>query len=163
MWDLVPVAVVSLPRKKTQNVFAEAVRAYLFGLDLACVGIGRSALEVLLRELHEVRCWSKKVSAAYPVSPWARTDLEALRVKARTAGAEEPDGKRGGVKKDSEGVNLFWCAEDLFAASALDEQEAAAAHEIRVAGNAAIHAGIASGPTALATLRHLRTVLGVFG
>lgn len=162
VWDLVPVGLLSLPRKETQEVFGEAVRAYLLGLDLACVGIGRSALEVLTRELHETECWERKISAAFPVSIWAREDLERRRAEAREKGNSEPSGKRGRVKKDPERVSLAWCIEDLAAAGVLEDPEAAAAHEIRLAGNNAVHRGEASCVVALDVLKHLRTVLKVF-
>jgi hypothetical protein len=162
VWDLVPIGLLSLPRKETQEVFGEAVRAYLFGLDLACVGIARAALEVLTRELHETECWERKVFAAFPVSAWARDDLERRRREAREAEKDERSGKRGRVKKDPERVSLFWCIEDLAAAGVLEDPEAAAAHEIRVAGNDAVHRGEASCIVALDVLKHLRTVLKVF-
>ena len=162
VWDLVPVGLLSLPRKVTQEVFGEAVRAYLLGLDLACIGITRAALEVFTRELHDTKCWETEVFALRHLSRWAQTDLAQRRAKARDEDKREPKDARGKIPDEAEFISLKWQIEDLFAARVYGQPEAAAAHKIRVAGNNAVHRGEASCIVALDVLKHLRTVLKVF-
>jgi len=139
-FDLLPKAARALPGDRTTRVLQQAALAYQFGLDIAAIGLSRAAVESLAAERDD-----RSALASTPQSLWAKVNFSAGNRK----------GKKGRIR-----MSLDWRIEDLFlGADSFGEEQAAAAHRIRLAGNAALHDGVADRESARIVLDDLRVVL----
>jgi hypothetical protein len=139
VFDLVPFVGRAIPGTRARAVLSEAVDAYLLGLDLASLTLARTTAEQIIHEL--VRADSPPRCVA-PSSPWYRKrHLHLPR----------------GSGRNSLAVRI----EALHTVGRLTDEDAEAFHEIREAGNRAVHTGL-RGDT-LGALRRLRHIIRYLG
>lgn len=136
IFDVVPIATSGKVAESAVPILDQATRAFLAGLDLATIGLGRAAMETVVDHKSEVgaAAMMRAGKAEAPCSPWAKDNFD-------------PRPRRGN--------QLAWRIEDLHRAGLLSGPAAEHSHILRRLGNAAVHGGHGGRTEAVEALRRL--------
>lgn len=137
--SLIPFASPA-PPMDPHGFLEHAVTAYLLGQDRAALALARGAAESILDELVSAQAPLRLLAAS---SPWLKE--------------RRPGDSPGSINRP------FGQIEALHRQERLTDEEAAAFHEIREAGNDAVHGGDIDDDDVRAVLAHLRLILHRMG